>query len=360
MGAVPRIFELRQYALRPGRRDALIELFEAALTEPQENDGMRIEGTFCDPERPDWFVWARSFPDMESRRSSLSAFYGGPVWKEHRDAANATMIDSDNVLLLNGESPSEEMYLRGPLFCVVYAVPDAQRLDEFTRTFDVECVRSFEKRGMHVVARWTTEPSANSFPALPVRETENVLVALVDAADRAYLSATQPDQLFELVPTSRSRMQIRLTGSKGDFSFLNGRWNVHHKILQERLHNCLEWEDVRSHAHGMTLLDGLISVDEIDIGRRGRGSSYRHLDLARKRWSIYWIHNADGHLFPAVHGGFDGDSCELFGHDTEGGRDVYVRYKWTRCSTASPRWEQAFSVDGGRTWETNWIMQFSR
>ena len=76
---------------------SLIELFEREFVESQEALGMEILGTFRDAGNPDRFVWLRGFPDMERRARSLAAFYGGPVWKAHREAANATMIDSDNV-----------------------------------------------------------------------------------------------------------------------------------------------------------------------------------------------------------------------------------------------------------------------
>src|ERR687892_2319959 len=94
------VIELRQYELHPGRREELIELFDGELIEPQEACGMRVIGQFRDLDRPDRFVWLRGFSDMASRRESLEAFYGGPVWRAHKDAANATMIDSDDVLLL--------------------------------------------------------------------------------------------------------------------------------------------------------------------------------------------------------------------------------------------------------------------
>ncbi len=61
---------------------------------------MKVIGQFHDSEDPDRFVWLRGFSDMPSRGQALEAFYGGPVWKAHRDAANATIVDSDNVLLL--------------------------------------------------------------------------------------------------------------------------------------------------------------------------------------------------------------------------------------------------------------------
>ena len=336
-----RIVELRRYTLKPGSRAGFIDLFERELLEPQEKAGMSIDGLFRDPDRPDVFVWMRSFPDMEARRRSLEAFYGGPIWRVHRDAANACIVDSDDVLLLDGPQPRAD--LRGPLFCAVY--PRGARLEA--------------RHGMRVVGTWTSEESENTFPRLPVRRAQ-VLVALVDGGDRESLAATNPEELFELVPTARSRMQLRFDATPGDFAFLDGRWKVRHRILRRRLQGCAEWDDVAGHAMAHTLLGGLVSVDEIDFGARGRGTSFRHLDVERRRWSIYWVNDRTGALFPPVHGGFHGDGCELFGRDREGGRDVFVRYKWTGCGTQAPRWEQAFSLDGGGEWETNWIMEFSR
>src|SRR5437899_2034129 len=100
------IVELRQYTLHPGMRDVLIELFDRNFIESQEALGMKIIGQFRDLDDPNRFVWLRGFPDMASRAQALQDFYGGPVWKVHREAANATMIDSDNVLLLRPASPA--------------------------------------------------------------------------------------------------------------------------------------------------------------------------------------------------------------------------------------------------------------
>src|SRR5438477_10931418 len=100
------IVELRQYTLRPGMRDILIELFDREFVETQEAVGMCIIGQFRDLGNPDQFIWLRGFPDMARRARALQAFYSGPVWKAHREAANATMIDTDNVLLLRPALPT--------------------------------------------------------------------------------------------------------------------------------------------------------------------------------------------------------------------------------------------------------------
>src|SRR2546422_1577097 len=94
------VFELRQYTLYGGRRDTLISLFEKNFIESQDVVGAHVIGTFRDLDDPDRFVWIRGFRDMPTRQHALEAFYGGPVWMAHKKEANATMVDSDNVLLL--------------------------------------------------------------------------------------------------------------------------------------------------------------------------------------------------------------------------------------------------------------------
>src|SRR5512133_2466430 len=94
------VVELRQYTLRPGQRDVLIDLFDRHFVESQEAEGMAIVGQFRDLDDPDRFVWIRGFDSMPSRARALAAFYGGPAWKANHAEANATMTDSDNVLLL--------------------------------------------------------------------------------------------------------------------------------------------------------------------------------------------------------------------------------------------------------------------
>ena len=120
------IAELRQYTLHPGKRDILIDLFDREFVETQEAVGIKVIGQFRDLDRADRFVWLRGFRNMTSRAKALTDFYSGPVWKAHREAANATMIDSDNVLLLRPAVPTSGFSLenmkRSPMGCVSYAL----------------------------------------------------------------------------------------------------------------------------------------------------------------------------------------------------------------------------------------------
>jgi hypothetical protein len=75
------VFELRQYTLKPGQRDVLIELFDCEFVETQEAVGVRVCGQFRDEDHPERFVWIRAFADMKARERGLTSFYGGPAWK---------------------------------------------------------------------------------------------------------------------------------------------------------------------------------------------------------------------------------------------------------------------------------------
>src|SRR6266508_3826777 len=101
----PPVIELRQYTLHAGQRDTLIKLFDSTFVESQEEVGIEVIGQFRDLDDPDRFVWLRGFADMEARARGLAGFYHGPAWRAHREAANATMVDSDNVLLLKPAAP---------------------------------------------------------------------------------------------------------------------------------------------------------------------------------------------------------------------------------------------------------------
>lgn len=182
-----QIVELRQYALRPGRREDLIELFDREFVETQEAAGISVIGQFRDLDHPDRFVWLRGFPDMPSRAESLRAFYGGPVWKEHRDAANATMLDSDNVLLLRPARPASGFLnvgahrppvgtmgsSEGLVVATIYHL-DRPAGADFVGSFERTLGPVLEDAGAPVLAHFVTESSANNFPALPVREGGHV------------------------------------------------------------------------------------------------------------------------------------------------------------------------------------------
>jgi quinol monooxygenase YgiN len=237
------VVELRQYTLRPGQRDVLINLFDRELVETQEAVGMAVLGQFRDLDDPDRFVWLRGFDDMPRRAQALTSFYGGPIWKAHSAQANATMIDSDNVLLLRpvtarcGFPPPPAT--RPPLGPT--APPPSRVLATLYRRdppFDETFMHFFDRQARPVLvdtgaaplACLQTEHAENTFPALPVRTGENVFVWFAQFPSQAHLSdhlhrlersdrwqdrvlptlssmLASPPQQLRLAPTARSLLR---------------------------------------------------------------------------------------------------------------------------------------------------------
>ncbi len=237
------IVELRQYTLHPGQRDVLINLFDREFVESQEAVGMAVIGQFRDLDDPDRFVWLRGFEDMPHRADALGRFYGGPIWRMHRNEANATMIDSDNVLLLRpvtartgfpapthmrppaGHSPPPASLILATLY-----YRDRPFDQAFMDFFDRQIRPVLVETGGTPLACLQSEHADNSFPALPVRVGENVFVwfarfpgpaALDNHLDRVERSerwrdrvlpalstmvASRPQQL-RLAPTARSLLR---------------------------------------------------------------------------------------------------------------------------------------------------------
>jgi quinol monooxygenase YgiN len=236
------VVELRQYTLHPGMRDTLIELFDREFVESQEATGMVVIGQFRDLERPDRFVWLRGFSDMDARAAQLQEFYGGPVWKAHRDAANATMIDSDNVLLLRPAHPKcgfefakakrprigANEIPKGLVVATLYYLRETAG-PEFIDFFERKIKPLLIGASVKVLGYFVTEKSANTFPALPVREDVNVFIWFAGFADEAAYaefesavgnsprwnqiakelatSMKKSPEILKLSPTARSRLR---------------------------------------------------------------------------------------------------------------------------------------------------------
>jgi hypothetical protein len=165
-----RVIELRQYTLYGGRRDELMRLFRHEFIVPQAAVGATVLATFRDLDDPDRFVWWRGFADMDSRLQALGAFYGGEVWAKHRAAANATMVDSDNVLLLESLDSRPDLTPRtaGVLRVAIHSLNEVATA-LFTEFLDAFYARLVRACGGAVSARFASEAAPNNFPKLPVR-----------------------------------------------------------------------------------------------------------------------------------------------------------------------------------------------
>jgi len=192
------VLELRQYTLHPGRRDDLIALFEREFIEPQERVGARILATFRDLDDPDKFVWLRGFADMAARGDALAAFYGGPAWQAHREQANATMVDSDDVHLLRpvggdqglqaalqSRPPADAAPPAGGVFTITLCPLRRPADDALVHAFD-QCIHPWWVGvGGDLLACWATEPAPNNFPRLPVHADRPVIAWLTRFDDEA-------------------------------------------------------------------------------------------------------------------------------------------------------------------------------
>lgn len=147
-----------------------------------------------------------------------------------------------------------------------------------------------------------------------------------------------------------------------DFDFLVGSWNVVNERLKTRLSHSDDWERFDATTDCVSILNGLGNADSLYTSwREGfEGYSLRLFDQTTQKWSIYWAESNGARLFPPVVGQFVDGVGDFYGHDREAGRDVLVRFRWTHAGRDSARWEQAFSIDEGDTWETNWVMSFTR
>jgi hypothetical protein len=149
-----------------------------------------------------------------------------------------------------------------------------------------------------------------------------------------------------------------------DFDFLMGLWRCRHRYLARRLADCQHWLEFDGTCAARKILDGYGNTDESDIRRPEspyKAITVRTFDPTSGLWSIYWSDSrTPGRLTPPVVGRFENGVGTFYGDDACEGQAVRVRFIWSGITPRSARWEQAFSVDGGRHWENNWQMDFTR
>jgi hypothetical protein len=394
------VVELRQYALHPGRREALIALFDREFVETQEATGMRVIAQFRDIDRPDVFTWLRGFPDLASRAASLGAFYGGGVWAAHRDAANATMVSSDNVRLLRparpgsgfepGERPGPGAAAPGLIVATIYTLT-APAARGFTETFERVIVPELAASGVRPFAAFETEPAPNNFPRLPVREGEHAFVWFVRFADageydrwKARLDGSPgwreavgpvlekafraPVEVWRLVPTARSRslglpQAVQQRDGQHDFDFEIGTWTTRLRRLVRPLTGSTTWVEYAGTTVVRKVWNGRANLVELEVdGPAGHleGLSLRLYNPEARQWSLNFSNSSGGTLSPPAIGEFRNGRGEFFSQETLNGRAILVRFVISDITPTSARFEQSFSADGGKTWEVNWIATDTR
>jgi hypothetical protein len=149
-----------------------------------------------------------------------------------------------------------------------------------------------------------------------------------------------------------------------DFDFLVGQWKVHHRRLKVRLAGSHEWAEFEGTSKLWMAMDGHATVDDNYIGLPGgayHAVGLRGYDPKSQTWAIWWLDGRDPRTVGApVIGRIDNGVGVFEGDDTFDGRPIKVRFVWSKITRRSAHWEQAFSPDGGKTWETNWVMDLTR
>lgn len=148
-----------------------------------------------------------------------------------------------------------------------------------------------------------------------------------------------------------------------DFDFLQGRWRIRNRRLRHPLSASNDWYEFDGQAVEHPFWDGQGNLEQYDADLptgRLRGIALRLYNPHARQWSIYWSNSATGTLDEPMVGEFRDGRGEFYGRAIHEGRAILVRFIWACLGPAEARWEQAFSTDGGATWETNWTMDFTR
>jgi hypothetical protein len=150
-------------------------------------------------------------------------------------------------------------------------------------------------------------------------------------------------------------------GGAHDFDYFAGAWTTQQRRLKVRGMGSNDWEEFPATLCMTPYPDIPATVDELYIpGKKLAGLTVRAFDAETQQWSVSWVSSATGRLDPApVVGGFQGNHGEFYAADHEGDRPVKVRFMWDKIDHDHARWQQAFSYDD-KTWETNWVAEFTR
>ncbi len=201
-----------------------------------------------------------------------------------------------------------------------------------------------------------TTPQKKSIRRAGMMTVATLLPTVLWAPVQTYASPEQP--------AAAAQQPARRDGSH-DFDFLIGDWKAHVRRLPERLVGSNKWLEYDGISNHKKLLDSNANFEEFEVrnkdGLHIKGQTLRLYNRESHQWSIYLLDLDKGELStPPVVGEFTGKHGEFYDQEDWKGRKVLVRYEWNDLSPKSARMEQAFSGDGGKTWEVNWICELSR
>ncbi len=157
-----------------------------------------------------------------------------------------------------------------------------------------------------------------------------------------------------------------LRDGQHDFDFAIGNWKFHLKRLEHPLTGSNTWVELDGTSTCRKIWDGRANIDEVEVNNPEKhlhiqGLTLRLYNPESHQWSLYWANAAKGALgLPPVIGQFKNGRGEFYDQEDFNGRAIFVRYVWSDITPTSAHFEQSFSDDGGKTWETNWITDQTR
>ena len=171
--------------------------------------------------------------------------------------------------------------------------------------------------------------------------------------------------LAQAGPTTAQQIAATLArDGQHDFDFEFGRWKAHNRRLLHPLTGSNEWYEFDGTLVAQPVWGGRANMDQLEADTPSghiEGMTVRTYNTKSHQWSIYWANQANGVFsLPATVGSFQDGVGEFYDQEDWNGRNILVRFLWIVTNPESPRWEQAFSADGGKTWETNWVATFTR
>jgi hypothetical protein len=162
-------------------------------------------------------------------------------------------------------------------------------------------------------------------------------------------------------PGSAAKGAVPAHDGQHDFDFLLGFWKIHLKRMVHPLSGSREWVEFDGTVVCKKVWDGKGEIEEFSVDAPEKnihilGLALRLYNPASHQWSIYWANAAKGAIGgPPVVGEFKDGHGEFYDQEEINGRVIFTRYAWSRINTPTPHFEQAYSDDGGQTWEVNWI-----
>jgi len=165
-----------------------------------------------------------------------------------------------------------------------------------------------------------------------------------------------------IVPMGKAKSQA--SDAIRDFDPMFGTWHAAHRQLKKRLAGSTEWITFDGTQVRQPVLGGQANFDDNIFHHPSgnfRGLTMQSYDPKTHTWLVWWLDARDPRTLGApMTGSFDAGTGRFYVDDTFAGKPIKVRFVWSEITPKSHNWEQAFSHDGGKTWETNWTTRYTR